>query len=262
VWHHHSPTFDSRTQVFNLHYLSDVLDTLDSGTPANGSWTLSISYLNQSAVKPSFVRITFLPTGQVDTTRTSQSSLNAANALLNPTIQAIGSFANSSHIPDFNFWQLINWMFVSQYWALLADFGQVAPEPFTYDSSGTFVSYNPVPYPSTNNIFVNDTLFDIYYSYLLHTVLPLFQIQLPDFSPLNQTNQLSNSDVSLKLLYACQDLQLKSSSNLVISVLVADWALITSMFAIAVFMGAAYERLHREDGFYFLRFMLISRVIL
>src|SRR5271154_997559 len=187
---------------------------------------MSINYLNQSEVEVNVMRITFLPTGHVDTTVTLPSELSLANTLLAPTIQQVKQLANTSNIPNFDFWELMNWMFVSQYWALLADFGQLSPSTFTYNSStGAVVSYNPVSYPTTNNIFVNDTLFEIYHAYLLNTVLPLFGAKLPEFSPLSDINQMSDSNVSLNLLYACTDLQLKSSEGLVISVIVADWAL-------------------------------------
>lgn len=198
------------------------------------------------------MRITYLPTGQVDTTLTPASDLSAANAVLAPTIAQVERLANASKIANFDFWELMNWMFVSNYWGLLADFGQLSPTTFTY-SPTTLISEAPVPYDSTYNIFVNETLFDSYYAYLLHTVLPLFGYHLPAFSPLNETNKMSESIVSLLLLYACTDLQLKSSEGLVISVIVADWALITSIYAIALFAGAWYEQLHKEDGndFYF-----------
>ena len=141
----------------------------------------------------------------------------------------------------------MNWMFVSNYWGLLADFGQLSPATFTYNAT-SFISEVPVRYDSTYNIFVNQTLFDSYYAYLLHTVLPLFGYTLPAFSPLNDTNKMSESIVSLLLLYSCTDLQLKSTEGLVISVIVADWALITSIYAIALFAGAWYEQLHKDDG--------------
>jgi hypothetical protein len=131
---------------------------------------------------------------------------------------------------------------------LLLDFGQVAPTVFQYDLRGNLVNSEPTRYPSTNNIFVNDTLFEIYSSYLRHTVLPLFGYHLPEFSPLNATNKINGTDVSLKLLYSCKDLQLKSSEGLVISILVADWAFIASLYAIAIFLGAWWEQKKNEDG--------------
>ena len=194
------------------------------------------------------MRITFLPTGQVDTSLTPPSNLSAANAILAPTIQRVEQAALAANISNFDFWELMNWVFVSHYWALLADFGQLAPSTFTYNSAGNVVSYTPISYPTTNNIFVNGTLFDVYYSYLSNTVLPLFRATLPAFTPLSETNKMSLNDVSLQLLYSCTDLQLKSSQNLVISIIVADWALISGAFTIVLFFGTWYEQLHRDDG--------------
>ena len=243
--------------------LPNMLDTLEGGTPAAGAWILSVSYQNLTALQDTFMRIVFSPTGQVDTTLTSPADLNASNSILAPTIQEITLAANAAKVPDFDFWQLINWIFVSHYWALLADFGQVAPATFTYNTTtGQVENYTPVVYPATNNIFVNDTLFEAYYHYLQTTILPLFNAVLPKFNPLSETNQLTDSNVSLKLLYYCTDLQLKSSQNLIVSVIVADWALITSVFAVVLFVGAWYEQLHRTDGSYCFLIVLIVRQIL
>ena len=107
----------------------------------------------------------------------------------------------------------MNWMFVSHYWMLLLDFGQVSPSTFDYNSAGVFVNYGPIRYPTTYNIFVNETLFEIYTSYLRDTILPLFGYHLPEFDALNSTNHMNESEVSLKLLYSCTDLQLKSSDR-------------------------------------------------
>src|SRR5271154_6629327 len=97
--HHHSRTSASLTLVvFHHHHLADMLDTLDGGTPANGPWILSVNYLNQSTVQGNFMRIAFLPTGQIDTTLTSPSDLSAANAVLAPTIQLVEQFANAQTI--------------------------------------------------------------------------------------------------------------------------------------------------------------------
>jgi hypothetical protein len=209
---------------------------------------MSVSYLNESEVQDVVMRITFLPTGQVDNSTTPASNLSVANQILAPTIQDITRLADTANIANFDFWELMNWLFVSHYWALLLDFGQVSPSTFQYDAAGDVVNYGPVRYPSTNNIFVNDTLFNVYAEYLQTTILPLFKYHLPEFSQLNNTNQINATDVELKLLYSCTDLQLKSSEGLVISIIVADWALITSLYAIALFIGGWWTQRKSEDG--------------
>ena len=135
----------------------------------------------------------------------------------------------------------MNWIFVSQYWGLLLDFGQVSPTTFRYSPAGNLIDYGPVRYPATNNIFVNDTLFYIYSNYLYNTILRLFGYHFPQFNPLNSTNKMNATDVSFKMLYCCQDLQLKSSESLVISILVADWAFMTSLYTIILFAGTWWE---------------------
>jgi hypothetical protein len=73
----------------------------------------------------------------------------------------------------FDLWKLLNWIFVGYYWAFLADLGQVAPT--AYDRT---VANNPLPviYASTNNVFVNETLFNIYSIYIQETILPIIQM--------------------------------------------------------------------------------------
>jgi hypothetical protein len=206
-----------------------------------------VSYLNSSSVGDVSYPIVYQPTGQVDLNQTLQSDLLNASKILAPTIQNINRIAASRNITNMDFWQLMNWLFVSHYWMLLLDFGQVSPSTFEYNAAGDFISYGPIRYPTTYNIFVNETLFDIYASYLENTILPLFGYHLPQFAELNSTNHMNESEVSLKLLYTCTDLQLKSSQNLVISVLVADWAMITSVYAIALFAGAWWMQ-RSEEG--------------
>jgi hypothetical protein len=223
-------------------------DTLGGTTPANGSWTMFVSYLNDTAVGATGVPIVFTPTGQVDTTLTSNSSFQLAQGLLAPTISSINQLAAAKGVANVDFWELINWLFVSHYWALLLDFGQISPATFHYDDQGALVDYGPIEYPPTNNIFVNETLFGIYEAYLNNTILPLFGYHLPAFNPLNDTNRMNASDVSLRLLYTCTDLQLRPAHSLVINLMVADWALITSLLTIGLIIGAWWTQRKDEEG--------------
>jgi len=192
------------------------------------------------------MRIAFLPTGQVDMTLTSPSDLAAANQLLAPTIQLVNQFATASNLQDFDFWVLISWIFVSHYWITLLDFGQLAPSTFTYnETTGAIESYAPIRYPSTNNIFVNQTLFEIYSAYLHNVIIPLFEygdVFPSEFSQLSDTNQLTGRNLSLEILYSCTDLQLKTPGDLVISVLVADWAFISTFYALILLGGGWLEK--------------------
>jgi len=191
--------------------------------------------------------INFLPSGKVGSTIPS-SYLDTLNTVLSPVITTLQKSASINNVTNFEFWELMNWIFVSQYWLLLLDFGQIAPSTWNYDPQtvGGALDYGPVKHTAENNIFVNETLFDQYNSYLRNTILPLFGgYNLADFLPLNSTNRMNESTTSLKMLYTCSDKQLKDSAGLIISVIVADWGMITSVAALGVFV-LAWWRLRGE----------------
>jgi len=194
-----------------------------------------------SQVSPSFVQLYFLPTGQIDMALTPASNLTVANQILAPTIQTIESLAAAVNLENFHFWDLINWLFVSHYWLVLLDFGQLSPTTFLYNEYG-LVDYSPVTYTSTNNIFENETLYGIYYGYLRNVILPLFGLNFPETTPLNDTNRVNASNVSLEALYSCTDLQLKPTGSLIISVAVADWAFISAFYALVLYAGGWMEK--------------------
>lgn len=212
----------------NLPFCSN-LDTLPSTSSDVGSWVLQVTYLNETGSSYVPLRLTFLQNGTLDTTVTPPSNLTDAERVLGPVISGITSFATAARVPNFNFWQFMNWIFVSQYWAVLLDFGQITPANFRLDNQG-----NPVTtYPMVGNIFTNDTLFNAYSAYLRSTILPLLRYSLTDFAPLSPDNQLVQYNATLEVLYFCTDKTLKDSSGLVISLLVADWALITAVWSLA-----------------------------
>ena len=185
------------------------------------------------------MKITFLPTLGVDVSKSP--NFHAANTTLAPTIATINSAATQAHIADFDFWELMNWMFVVHYWGLLMDFGQVAPTTWNW-TGGELQDYGPIRYSSAYNPFVNETLFRIYYDYFNSTILSLWGLSsFPELAQLNETNQLSQSTVSLRTLYSCSDLNLKSSQNLVISLIVADWALHDIFLAVLLAIGVYIE---------------------
>lgn len=184
--------------------------------------------------------ITFLPTGQVESS-SPPGFYDRVNTLLAPTISSIQSRATAVNISNFNFWELMNWVFVSQYWLLLLDFGQRAPATFQYDASGDLLSYGPVKYSAETNIFVNETLFDSYNSYLRSTIFPLFDYAAAEFLPLNDTNRLQVNSTTLKYLYTCTDLKLKAPLSLIVSVIVADWGLISPAFSIFFFLLGVWK---------------------
>jgi hypothetical protein len=203
------------------------------------AWTPLVG-LNQEASD-----LAFLPTLGLDVAQTKGYA--SANTTLFPTIQIISAAATQVGIKNFDFWQLINWMFVVHYWGLLADFGQIAPTAWNFSDSN-FQNYGPVPFSAGNNIFINESLFELYYDYFNSTVMPLYGYIFPPFAPLNETNKLDQSNVSLRALYACSDLTLRSSQSLVIAVIVADWAFITTFFTIALVIGTFLHTRREQNG--------------
>jgi hypothetical protein len=183
-------------------------------------------------------KLNFLPTGKVRSS-SPEGFLRDVNDVLAPTINEMHSLATAANITNFDFWELMNWIFVSQYWLTLLDFGQIAPATFQYDDQGNILSYEPIRYSAENNIFINGTLFNHYNSYLRTTILPLYGYTLAEFLPLNDKNRLQANTTTLK--YLCSDLKLKAPLSLIVSVIVADWGLISPAFSILVFFLGVWK---------------------
>lgn len=193
------------------------------------------------------IYIVFLPNGSLDTSRMPQSDIDHVNSFLAPTISNLHVQLNTT---GFDFWELINWLYVSYYWTVLVDFGQTTPT-IVYDNDTA-----TAPLTSTNNIFLNQTLFSSYQSYLRTTVLPLlngtdvWNHQFPDFPPfqdVNSSNPLSDFGKSFVRGYPCVLRSRKKWLSLIISVIVADYALIMSAYKVALFLGLEIEKRRRPD---------------
>jgi hypothetical protein len=129
------------------------------------------------ATPPSEIRppITFPPNGGIDQ---SHTVLQQANIILQPSTEILQELVD----PSSDIWRLINWGFVTIYWMILVDFGQIAPSIYSYSdiSSAGLGSPIGIPhvstvatiYPPANNIFINNLLFQNYFSYLQDTLLP------------------------------------------------------------------------------------------
>ena len=112
-----------------------------------------------------FLTITFLPNGEIDLTRTVTSNFEYANSLLASTIE----FGDSQQqIPPS---KMLGWSIVSYYWLLLADFGQISRSTYNHSIEGVPIFPQRV-YPPTNNIFMNETLFEAHDTYLRNTIIP------------------------------------------------------------------------------------------
>lgn len=144
---------------------------------------------------------------------------------------------------------------MSYYWVFLYNFGEIAPTTYGYaplppgSDFAAFGSPNfsrPIHYTPTNNIFYNETLFSFYLDYLQNTLLPLNPVlgsyvtatSLPSFLPIQDGNRIQPISVSIATTYYCTVTQLKGWVSLLISVVVADWALITGAYTFFVWIGS------------------------
>jgi hypothetical protein len=217
-----------------------------NNTPAADYWTMDIYYTPKDSLSEAKVQISFLPTGEIDIIHTRASDLEKANSLLAPTITLVERL-----LPNFNYWRLTNWLFVSWYWLFLSDFGHNAPTTYLYVPQSNVFSnaYYTFPdfttanqHPPTNNIFYNDTLFEIYYEYLNNTLSPLAPlfgqgvVQLPSFNRLSNDNRLEASSVSFVQSYSCTERRMKGWLSVFISVAVADYAFLTGAYTVFTFI--------------------------
>lgn len=168
-------------------------------------------------------------------THTLQSDLDLANKLLAPTMTYL-------KLTSSEFWEGINWIIVTYYWTILADLGQVVPTTYPIDQNDMFVFSSPSSYLPTNNIFINETLYQIYSS-LLQRANPAKAI-----SPLDTNIGAGLPDMKFVKSYSCTQRQLKSHINFIISVGVADYVLIMGGYSFAILIAGWIEKRRRKNG--------------
>jgi hypothetical protein len=224
--------------ILTLQAPSDLKEAIN--TPADDHWTLTISYgfINETINR--FIEVIFLPTGEVDLIHTRNTDYATANTLLAPTI----SLLRSNQI---DLWRLVNWLFVSIYWTTLNDFGLISPTPYVLPSSGFGNAdfSHPIPFPSTNNIFVNATLFDIYSSYLRDIILPFIGFPDPEFAPVDEVNRLQQTGATFLRSYTCTIRQLKNKVGLIFSVWAVVYALVGGGYKVVMLIVGTF--LKREE---------------
>lgn len=195
------------------------------------------------------IPISFLPTGDIDYTHTSLSDLNKANQILAPTIQLVQTL-----LPTLDIWKFINWIFVSWYWIILYDFGQISPTIHKYLDNGNHygwpievvnISAPATFYPLTNNIFINETLYRIYSSFLRDLISA--SITLPEFIPLNDSNRLQPIETGFLKTYICRERRWKGVLNGIISVLVADYALLFGSYSLLTWIGSLCKKRQNKN---------------
>jgi hypothetical protein len=216
----------------------------------DGTWSLNITCSKKDDPTPETYTITFNADGTVD----PSSDILNATALLAPSIAAVKLL-----FPDnIDFWQILNWYYVSFYWTVLYQFGDITPTMYQQNNDtssyiGLVTLYGmgspnfsaPINFPPTNNIFWNDTLFQMYSGYLRSTLLPLAlavfpgvspSLKLPPFLPLSDTNRLERSPTTILTTYQCNELELKGWANALISIVVAISSLWTGGYGILLFI--------------------------
>ena len=190
------------------------------------------------------IAITFLPTGEIDQS-TSTQSLDTANAILAPSITAMRLEIGD---PEFDFWQFMNWIVVSYYWLFLYDFGQTSPTYYDFSDYEGIPNFSvPVFYSSTNNIFVNSTLFSIYSSYLTD-LLSLMPGLRPEFLPLDSNNSLRPTATTFLRSYSCAQRQFQPWINAAVSVLVADYVFIAGGYTLVATIASWWQKRRNTEG--------------
>lgn len=204
---------------------------------------MTVSLTSNNGIETPYY-VTFLPTSDV----VPSSDFDTINKTLEQTISLVHAATNGT----INFWKLVNWVWVSYYWVFLYNFGAIAPMTYKFLNRplGTeFIGFGypdftqPSPYNSINNIFLNETLFEIYSDYLNSTLVPVYNslmksnVSLPPFLPINGSNRLQPLPVSLKTTYSCTERQLRGWVSVAIGILVADYAFITGAFTLFIWIG-------------------------
>jgi hypothetical protein len=192
---------------------------LQPNTPANDYWELKLASSQIGSLIENDSYLIFSVNGTIDTARTLQADLDRVNSFLAPAISNL--HVQLSAVP-FDFWELLNWLYVSYYWIVLADFGQTAPT--IYDDNLTLAAQ----LTSTNNIFINQALFTRYQAYLRNTVLPLLAPIAPKLgqvSPFrdlggNNTLSFSRDECSFIRGYSCVVRSRKPWLNLVVAAVI------------------------------------------
>lgn len=209
-----------------------------ANTLGNDRWNLTIVYSPSNSTDFDFRQIVFFPTGEIDMNQTTIESFDFLNDLLSESFDYLRNQLGAELDP----WQFFNWFFVSLYWVFLSNVGQV--QPTTYPIHGTLFNTplvdfaQPTFYPSSNNIFVNGTLFELYSLYLID-LLALTNRTLPEFLPLNESNRLQPETTTFVLGYNCQERQLKS--GWILSVFAAVSTPLVTVYGILMFVVIKVE---------------------
>ena len=220
-----------------------------------------IIYMFQNATQTQNIPISYLPTGELDLEHTTTEDIAKATGLFSPLVELIALLTGSNSLDIFRF---ANFIMVSSYWLGLTAFGQLAPTTYNLPPQGGINFSEPVILSSKNNPFVNNTLFEIYSSYLHDTIMPLLQSQqpeasLPPFLPLSEQNSLDLPSVKILRNYSCSGRQMKGWVSVVISVITADYAILGGVYHFFIYIASWLQTRRGTDGISPLSETLINR---
>jgi len=216
--------------------------SLGPNSPANGSWCLEV-VIGKNLQQSEITDVCFLPTGALDLNTTNKYELERSNTILNQT-----GLVKISGIHTTDLWELVNWIFVSKYWLTLYDSGQVSSVTYQITDNGLLNFSSPFISDATYNIFVNDTLYQNYSSYLAERIFPYLKNDLGipqnatvEFLPLSDTNRLHPVKTSIFRTYTCTKRQLKGWFSLLVSVFAADYALVGGAYSIFMCIASTIQ---------------------
>jgi len=214
---------------------------------ASDSWAALFQYTRNNETTPSTIPIFFLPTGEIDTTRTSKSELSVIETILAPGLRVLNQTALQQGV-EVDFWKLVNFIFVGYHWLMLANLGQIsptiyAPIPFPAAPEWYRVNFADIrSYPPINNIFINATLFEIYTDYLRDSILPLLNYPSPEFAPFGPGNLLQLEETTFIKSYICQVRKLKEPVVAIFAIVTSAVVFITWPYAVVVWVAAWYRK--------------------
>jgi hypothetical protein len=165
------------------------------------------------------------------------------NQLLAPTIATI-----TLKFPQIDLWKILNWLFVSYYWTFLNDVGQISTTTYPAVREWDRANFSqPLQHYATNNIFVNDTLFEIYSAYMTDTILPILDLPIPEFSAFSPQNRLQTVNATFVRSYSCVERRLKPTVSWIFSVMAVDYSLIGAAYTLSMYIAAKFQK-RMHDG--------------
>lgn len=203
-------------------------------------WQINIRLLKGTDTVASYANVYFNSIGQLLGPQESQLFSSDSDISMQNLSDIIAPEIQLSNLSEF--WTYFGRSFVLLYWLLLADLGQISA-----------VSLPSPPYltsvdPSAGNIFVNATLYQDNLAYFNESpFLNLNELSVAKLLPLPKFTPLQPVDTVFLQSYSCEQRRLKTGISLLISVVVADYALIVGGYSLVMFIAGVIQK-RRRDG--------------